>query len=144
MPSACQQLSRATGITRLPEEMLVRICQYLDSSSMFNLLITCKRMYDILGGSNPFWKVICTKEKLLGYSCINAANNYEDEANPNREEKIGWTGKPMRIKPPAEYPPMRKVFARGLQMRRNIWQHLRSFFSPRWSSSAFRRGTLPT
>ena len=122
IPVAVIEPVSTTGITSLPEEMLVRICQYLDSSSMFNLLITCKWMYEILGGSNPFWKVICTKEELVGYSCINAANNDEDEANPNREEKIGWTGKPMRIKPPAEYPPMRKVFARGLQMRRNIWQ----------------------
>ena len=111
-----------TGLTSLPEEMLVRICQYCDSASMFNLLITCKWLYEILGGSNAFWKVVCTKEELVGYSCINAANNEEDEASPNREEKIGWTGKPMRVKPPAEYPPMRKVFARGLQMRRNIWQ----------------------
>jgi len=111
-----------TGITSLPEEMLVRICQYCDSASMFNLLITSKWFYQILGGSNSFWKVVCTKEELVGYSCINTANNEEEEANPNREEKIGWTGKPMRVRPPAEYPPWRKVFARGLHMRRNIWQ----------------------
>ena len=110
------------GIMSLPEEMLVRICQYCDSASLFNLLITSKWFYQILGGSNAYWKVVCTKEELIGYGCISAANNDEEEANPNRVEKIGFAGKPIRIRPPSEYPTWRKVFTRGLQMRRNIWQ----------------------
>ena len=60
---------------------------------------------------------MCTREELANYETL--AGDRENETLEDLN-KIGWAGKPMRIKPPDDYEHWRKVYLRGLQMRRNI------------------------
>ena len=66
--------------------------------------------------SGTFWKLVCQKEELANYECLLDKENEEDSV----PSKVGWTGKPMRIRPPDDYESWRKVYLRGLEMRRNI------------------------
>ena len=59
---------------------------------------------------------MCQKEELANYECL---LDKENEASEDLT-KVGWTGKPMRIRPPDDYEQWRKVYLRGLEMRRNI------------------------
>ncbi len=110
----------------MPQEIILHIGTFLDSESLLSLLRTCKWMQDMLKDCNPFWKAICTREELANYQCLLVEGEEEAKEGSSSTEvevKRGWRGTPMRVKPPVEYPYWRRVFLRGLQMRRNIWQN---------------------
>ena len=136
--------AHVTGLTDLPLEVLLHITKELDTRSMLALLRTCKWLYDMLRHSNSYWKDICVKEELSNYPCL-FANEEEEEikqvseesANPKEGnskdefcpstppgvssfDKVGWAGKPMRVRTSKDLPKWRRIFLRGLQMRRNI------------------------
>ncbi len=102
----------------LPEELILLIVKFLDSDSLLSLMRTCSGMQKLLQNCNSFWKHICTKEELANYQCLLA----DDEKDSQGLAKIGWQGKAMRNSPSMEYPYWRRVFCRGLQMRKNICQ----------------------
>ena len=56
---------------------------------------------------------------MVNYECLQDKENQSPEGSA-QNTKIGWAGKPMRIRPPDDYEPWRKMYLRGLQMRRNI------------------------
>ena len=74
-------------------------------------------LLQIFRHSGSFWRLVCQKEELVNYECLSDAQNPPTDPGLN---KIGWTGKPMRMRPPDDYDPWRKMYLRGLQMRRNI------------------------
>ncbi len=102
------------GLLDLPQEVVLKICTFLDSHSQLALLPTCRWLNEALKYSNTFWKMICVKEELNGYQCLSV-----DDEDP---DKVGYQGLKMRVQPPADYPRWRKIFAKGLQMRKNIWK----------------------
>ena len=110
----CQFVSN-TSMTDLPQELVLHLCHYLDSRSLLAFLQTSKWLYHMLKDCNPFWKGVCVREELSNYGCL-----LTDEDDPEKQNKIGWAGLPMRVKPPADLPSWRRVFLKGLQMRRNI------------------------
>ena len=103
-------------IQSLGVDVILYLAKYLDGSSLINLYRTCHYFYDMLRHSGTFWKIVCQREELANYDCLS------DHHNESLEDlnKVGWAGKVMRIKPPDDYEHWRKVYLRGLQMRRNI------------------------
>ena len=117
-----EEISRlsACKITDLPQELVLHIGVFLDSRSLLALLRTSKWFYAMLGECNPFWKSVCAKEELSNYHCLISED--DNNANCGTTNKIGWSGAPMRVNPPQELPAWKRVFLKGMQMRRNIWQ----------------------
>ena len=87
----------------------------MDGSDLISLYRSCHYFYDMLRHSATFWKLMCTKEELINYEILMSDSETLEDLN-----KIGWAEKSMRIIPPDDYEHWRKVFLRGLQMRRNI------------------------
>merc|ERR1719273_78607 len=54
----------------LPLEIILHVMQYLDAKSILCMYRLSKWYYNMLCGSNAFWKMICVKEELANYSCI--------------------------------------------------------------------------
>ena len=106
-----------TSILELGVDPILHLAQYLDASSLISLYRSCHHFYDMLRHSGSFWKLVCQKEELVNYECLSDAQNPPTDPGLN---KIGWTGKPMRMRPPDDYDSWRKMYLRGLQMRRNI------------------------
>ena len=129
-----------TRITDLPSEVLLHVGHYLDAGSLLNLFQTCRWFHSMFADCNAFWKAICTKEELANYPCL-----LSDDEDPDGDDapvaggsggrsaaalprphkkpvKYGWMNKPMHVSPPREYPSWRRVFLKGIQMRKNIWQ----------------------
>ena len=106
----------STNILNLGVDVILYLAKYLDGSSLINLYRSCHYFYDMLRHSGTFWKFVCQREELANYECLS------DKENDTLEElnKVGWSGKIMRIKPPDDYDHWRKIYLRGLQMRRNI------------------------
>ena len=89
----------------------------------FKILIQHIILFSYFRHSGTFWKLVCQKEELANYECLTDKENQGRNAeglNSLGLPKVGWAGKPMRIRPPDDYEPWRKVYLRGLQMRRNI------------------------
>ncbi len=107
------------AITDLPQELVLHIVEFLDSRTMLALLQTSKWFYSMLAPYNSFWKIICAREELSNYQCITVEDDDETE---DAKPRLGWRGRPMRCRPPANLPFWRRVFIRGLRMRQNIWQ----------------------
>ena len=97
-------------------QVVLHLAKYLDASSLISLYRSCHYFYDMLRHSGTFWKLVCQKEELANYECLTDKENQSLEG----VNRIGWAGKPMRIRPPDDYEPWRKVYLRGLQMRKNI------------------------
>ena len=110
------QIVSSTNILNLGVDVILHLAKYLDGSSLISLYRSCHYFYDMLRHSGTFWKFVCTREELANYECLS------DKENETLEDlnKVGWSGKTMRIKPPDDYDHWRKVYLRGLQMRRNI------------------------
>ena len=108
--------NNSTTILNLGVDIVLYLAKYLDASSLICLYRSCHFFYDMLRHSGTFWKLVCQKEELANYECLT------DKENEHSEDfaKVGWTGKPMRIRPPDDYESWRKVYLRGLEMRRNI------------------------
>ena len=107
----------STTILSLDLDVVLHLAKYLDGSTLISLYRSCHYFYDMLRHSGTFWKFVCTREELANYETL--AGDRENETLEDLN-KIGWAGKPMRIKPPDDYEHWRKVYLRGLQMRRNI------------------------
>ena len=105
-----------TTILNLGVDVILHLAKYLDASSLISLYRSCHYFYDMLRHSGTFWKLVCQKEELANYECLTDKENQSLEG----VNRIGWAGKPMRIRPPDDYEPWRKVYLRGLQMRKNI------------------------
>lgn len=108
-------------ITDLPQEVVLHVSSYLDAQTLLALFQTNRWFHTMFAHCNPFWKLICAKEELANYQCLLNEDEEEDE-DEDEPVKLGWRGRPMRIRPNPEYPYWRRVFLKGLQMRRNIWQ----------------------
>ena len=114
--SSAQSLS-STTILSLGVDVILFLSRYLDGTSLINLYRSCHYFYDMLRHSGTFWKFVCQREELANYECL--ADNQND-SNLEEMNKLGWAGKPMRVKVPDDYEHWRKIYLRGLQMRRNI------------------------
>jgi hypothetical protein len=115
----CSKNIFITNILSLGVDPILHLAKYLDASSLISLYRSCHYFYDMLRHSGTFWKLVCQKEELVNYECLQDKENQSPEGSA-QNTKIGWAGKPMRIRPPDDYEPWRKVYLRGLQMRRNI------------------------
>lgn len=100
-----------TNIMSLGVDLVLHLAQYLDVRSLLSLYRTCHYFYDMLRHSSTFWRYVCIKDELANYDCLN---------NSDDDELLGWSGKPMRVRPPEDYEHWRKIYLRGLQMRKNI------------------------
>eukprot|EP00095_Tigriopus_kingsejongensis_P000696 snap_masked-scaffold58_size443543-processed-gene-2.4 protein:Tk00696 transcript:snap_masked-scaffold58_size443543-processed-gene-2.4-mRNA-1 annotation:"probable e3 ubiquitin ligase complex scf subunit sconb-like" len=123
VPASCSNVQ----ITDLPQEVVLHIGSYLDSVSLLAIFQTNQWFNHMFANCNPYWKLICAREELANYHCL--LSDEEDEDSGSRPStahlpplKVGWSGRPMRVSPNREYPYWRRVFLKGLQMRRNIWQ----------------------
>ena len=123
--------SGKTTILSLQPEIIHHIFKFCDARTMLSLYRTSKWFYNMLTESNSFWKMICIKEELSNYPCINEKavlqpifDDDKPEAPPSEPEpfqnKTGYAGKLMRVNPDGGIVHWRKVFLRGVQMRRNI------------------------
>jgi len=141
----------ATTVMSLQPEVIHHICKFCDARTLLSLFRSCKWFYNMLKDSNSFWRLICVKEEMANYPCINeksatTASQYSGllddeepsegdastsaaaaaaaaaaESTPPFVNKTGYAGLPMRVDPDSETNVhWRKVFLRGLQMRRNI------------------------
>ena len=63
--------STGTKITDLQPEVMDMVCRYCDTRSLLNLYRSCKWFYSMFHESNTFWKLLCFKEELANYPCIN-------------------------------------------------------------------------
>ncbi len=106
----------------MPQEIILHIGGFLDSESLLAMLRTCKWMYGLLKDCNPYWKAICTREELANYQCLLVDEEESQKEGEGKASKVGWRGTQMRCRPPSDLPSWRRVFLKGLQMRRNIWQ----------------------
>ena len=105
----------STTIMSLGVDVILHLAKYLDSGALISLYKSCHYFYDMLRHSSTFWKFVCQREELSNYDCLNC-----DKCEPGDREKLGWAGKLMRVTPPEDYDHWRKVYLRGLQMRKNI------------------------
>ena len=62
--------------------------QFLDAKSMLCIYGCSKWSFNMLEGSNAFWKMICVKEELANYSCISEEGSMSDNnaLNSNRSD----------------------------------------------------------
>lgn len=111
-PSRC-------AITDIPQEVILYIAQFLDSNSLLALFQSCRWFHGLLVECNPFWKTLCTKEELSNYQCLLTDDESSAGGGPSR---LGWANQALHCTPPADYPHWRRVFMKGLKMRKNIWQ----------------------
>ena len=51
-------------------QIILHVMQYLDAKSILCIYRLSKWYFNMLYGSNAFWKMICVKEELANYSCI--------------------------------------------------------------------------
>lgn len=116
--SASVTLSKCT-ITDIPQEVILYIAQFLDSNSLLSLFQSCRWFHSLLVECNPFWKTLCAKEELSNYHCLLTDDESSASGGPSR---LGWANTPLHITPPTDYPHWRRVFMKGLKMRKNIWQ----------------------
>jgi hypothetical protein len=104
----------AHAITTLPLEVLLHVCSFLDSRSLLALFCSSRWFQYMFKNANSYWRFLCTWEELANYQCLLA-----EDRDP---AKVGWRGWPMHAAPPPDDPSWRRVFLKGLQMRKNIWQ----------------------
>jgi len=108
----------STSILSLDLDVVLHLAKYLDGSALINLYRSCRYFYDMLRHSGSFWKLVCLSEDITNYECL--GDKINQEANAADLNKVGWAGKPMRVKVPDDYDHWRKVYLRALQMRKNI------------------------
>ena len=59
-----------------------------------------------------FWKLLCKKEDFTRYESL--------QSDAGAEDLVGIKGLPLRICLEGEMPPHKKIFQRGIQMRKNL------------------------
>ena len=58
-------------VMNLPIEIIHHIFKYCDSKTMLNFYSSCKWFYHMLRESDTFWRLVCNREELSHYQCIN-------------------------------------------------------------------------
>lgn len=132
--SVCQK-----KLSDLSPDVLEEIAKHLDTDSALAFLQTCKTIYDKLLQCGSFWKHLCANENFYEYASLRqqdpeSESESEDETvskHPRYSKKLNFLpGKKMtytceklhNIKIPEMAPIWRKIFLRGIKMRRNICQ----------------------
>jgi len=69
-----------TTIMSLQPEVMDLVCRYCDTRSLLSLYRSCKWFYSMFHESNTFWKLLCFKEELANYACLNEKAVSDKEA----------------------------------------------------------------
>jgi len=104
-----------------PDELEV-ITKYLDTQTCLNLLRTCKEIHIKLDRSPGFWKHLCFNENFHEYTALKNEDE-ETEGEDTSKTRLSWNLEvfhDVQVDPNA--PKWRRVFQRGIGMRRNICQ----------------------
>lgn len=99
------------SIYSLPPEMIFHICEYLEPQNCLAFYRTCRYFKDLLDEYDLFWKHLCKLEDLVNYE-----TTLKDNGN---QDKLSYSGQPIRV-PVTDMVEWKKVFRRGIYMRRNI------------------------
>jgi len=103
-----------------PDELEV-MAKNLDTQTCLNLLRTCKIIHLKLSRSPGFWKHLCFNENFHEYTALKTEDEESDEEGTTK--RISWSLEvfhDVQVDPDA--PKWRRVFQRGIGMRRNICQ----------------------
>ena len=149
---------------------LEKVCNYLDTKSAVNLLLSCKEINQKLTTCSGFWHQLCKNENFHEYSALKLEEPNLEESDANvaeaskniptqrdkvtpsvamrgkrrvtfkdsndkrneivkcdkrisneSKERMSWSGEKFHdVKFPSDAAYWRKIYLRGLQMRRNI------------------------
>lgn len=108
-------------IVDLTADDLEHVACYLDTESCVNLLLSCKTIMHKLNGCGGFWRQLCHQENFHEYTALKADDHDDDD--DSERSRLCWSGKvfhDVQVDPNA--PVWRRVFVRGMAMRRNICQ----------------------
>jgi len=101
----------------LSSDELEGIAKHLDTASCLNLLRACQIIYLKLNRSPGFWKHLCFNENFHEYTAL------RNEDNPDVEPRLTWSLELFhKVEVDQEAPKWRRIFQRGIAMRRNICQ----------------------
>ena len=107
-------MGQKVGFLSLPQEVILMIVEFLDVDSILSLLRTSKWLFSVLSPCDSLWKLLCIKTELANYSCL--------ETQPGTRQ-LGWAGLELHNtggSDRAETGHWRRMWQRGLKMRRNI------------------------
>lgn len=138
--------------SELSADVLEHVARYLDTKSAVALLRTCKTVHEKLVMNGSFWKHLCRNENFHEYAALKTedpdceeTSSDAEESHPepaksrkiesrqrtskyyttqkNRNQRLSWSCDPFHeVIIPKHAKFWRKIFLRGIQMRRNICQ----------------------
>lgn len=109
-----------TLLTSLPTEIILMISVFLDSTTLLNFYLTCRRIKEILDKSEWFWKVLCKTENFNFPDDICALREASISLPLKKIKELSYDGRPIRSHIDPDWPEYRKIFTRNLKIRRNI------------------------